>query len=147
MYVYLTLTIMDIILLKTVKGYQPVDSLWLALIFFFIASHIFIYMYRDYRIKNYLFYYFGALAVFFPLVLIATIVRVLFELSEDGFHSYIDIYCGEQAGEIYVCGEAFSFVVYSMTIRSLPTVITVPILYRYLYVELLVLLMKLVNKY
>lgn len=146
-YTFWTLRVMDAILLRTVRGYQSVDSFWLALIIFFVASHVFLHLFKVYRSKSYFLYYLGSLAIFFPLVLLAAILRVSFNLSEDGFLSYAAIYCQEtQSAELNICGEAFAFAVYSMTIRSLPAVVTVPILYRWFYVNFPTIVKQLQNK-
>ena len=135
-----SLTVMDSILLRTVEGYQPVDSLWLGAIIFFVAFHIFLYLFKVNQWKSYLLFYIGGLAVFFPLVLLASILRIYLNLSGSAFASYTEIYCPAisldlTSDQYPICGQAFAFIVYSMTVRALPTVITIPLLYRWFNVE------------
>ena len=139
-YTVTSLSVMDSILLRTVEGYQPVDSLWLGAIIFFIAFHIFLHLFKVNQWKSYLRFYVGGLAVFFPLVLLASILRIYLNLSESAFASYTEIYCPAisadvASGESPICGQAFAFIVYSMTVRSLPTVVTIPLLYHWFNVE------------
>ncbi len=146
-YTFWMLTLMDFVLLQTVKGYQSVDSFWLGAIIFFIASHVFIHLFKVYRWKNHLFYYIGGLATFFPLVLLASMLRVSLNLSESSFLSYTEIYCPQlSTNETPICGKAFAFIVYSMTVRALPIVVTIPILYRWFYVEFPPLVERIMNK-
>ena len=151
LYTFGMLTLMDILLLRTIKGYQSVDSYWLGALIFFVVSHIFLHPFRVYKWKNYLFYYIGGLAIFFPLVVLASIIRVVFNLSESGFMSYTEIYCPAISVErhstgLTVCGQAFAYIVYSMTVRALPIVITIPTLYRFFYIEFPVIFNRLVSK-
>jgi len=142
-YTFWMLTVMDRLLLHTIKGYQAVDSFWLGSTIFFVASHIFIHLFQAYKWKNYLFYYMGGLATFFPLVLLTSMLRVSLGVSEDSFSHYREAYCsGMYAESTSICGLAFASIVYSMTMRALPIVLTIPILYRWFYIDFPVFINK-----
>jgi len=126
---------MDFILEYFLESYQSVGSTWLGALVFFLVSHIFLYMVQRYRSKGYLIYYIAGLSLFFPLVLLTSIFRISLGFSEDNFARYAEMYCATNVdvGSIGLCGEAFAFIVFSMTIRALPVVVTMPLLYRWFY--------------
>ena len=116
-----------------IGAYQPVGSTWLGALIFFLVSHVFLYFFQQFRSDGYLVYYLAGLSLFFPLVLLASILRVHFGFSDDGFEGYAVLYCNIENTGQELCGEAFAFIVFSMTIRALPVVVTMPLLYRWIY--------------
>lgn len=132
-YTFCLLAAMDFVLESFISAYQPVGSTWLGTLIFFLVSHVFLYFFQHIRTDGYLVYYLAGLSLFFPLVLLASILRVFFGFSADGFASYAEVYCDVESASREICGEAFAFIVFSMTIRALPVVITIPLLYRWIY--------------
>lgn len=134
-YTYCLLKAMDVILENFIEAYKSTGSVWLGAIIFFIVAHTFLFFFRPLRSQGYLLFYISGLSIFFPLVLLTSIFRYSLGFSTGQFEAYAEFYCADEFVGMDLCGEAFSYAVYSMTIRALPVVITIPILYRCFYLN------------
>ena len=134
-YTFSLLSAMDFILEFYLEPYRSVGSTWLGALIFFLVTHVFLYIIQGIRSKGYLIYYVAGLSLFFPLVLLASIIRVTLGFSGDNFAGYAIEYCAinSDAGSLNLCGEAFAVIVFSMTVRALPVVVTMPLLFRWFY--------------
>lgn len=133
LYVFFLLNITDRILLRLVPFYQTMNSYGIGVCIFFIVSYFFLQIGKKYQWNRFLHYFLGSLGVFFPLVVISSVLRVKIGLPESVEIQYQVNYCDGLA--LVNCGKAFAHIVYSMVIRATPAVLTVPSLYWYLVVR------------
>lgn len=141
LYVFMMLRYMDTLLAAQITNYQPIRSYSLGALFFFIAVTFIAVIARKLNWRNITNYSIAALGIFFPLVVLASIIRVMYGLPEATTAFYVREYCDITTTQ-HLCGPAFAHIVYSMTVRALPIVLTVPILYRLLIFSLTSLLNK-----
>lgn len=127
-YVYYLLKLTDILLSRFIFAYQATESYLLSAAVFFFVSLAFFYFSIKYN-WNRLFPYFAmALAVYFPLVTLSSYLRIYNGLPEEVTAIYFDNFCSD-SNSITLCGEALAHMVFSLSIRALPTVLSVPYLY------------------
>lgn len=129
--------------METIKGYQPVDSYVVAAVLFFVVAHVLSYVARRLSWRSHFYYFIGAISVFFPLVTIATIIQIHLGISSEDYARYITEYCAPAQDFLkpvetvsQLCGKAFAYIVYSMAMRALPIVLTIPFLYHLLLVDI-----------
>ena len=134
-YTFCLLTAMDIFLASFIDAYNSTGSIWLGALIFFFVTHLLLYFFQPFRTQGYFIYYIAGLSIFFPLVLLTSILRFSLGFSGNQFDAYAEFYCTDYSAGMELCGEAFSYIVFSMTIRSLPVVITIPLLYRWFYLK------------
>ena len=127
-YTFVLLNFLDSILVNYIAGYHSTGTTIPGVIVFFVFSFIFANTARIQSWNRPLPYVTMALAIFFPLVAITSFLRLAFGLSVNVEQYYMAEYC-DSSSELVLCGEAFSHIVYSMTVRALPIVLTVPLLF------------------
>lgn len=126
-YVYFLLKVIDEVLSLYIVGYQPTESYLLAVVIFFFSALVFFYFSIRYRWTSLFPYFFMALSVFFPLVFLSALLHVWSDASSPAHMELMSEFC--LIKEDVLCGKAFSYLVFSMTIRALPVVLTVPFIY------------------
>ena len=129
-----TLWIADTLLSSYLPGYVFSGNYVLGLCIFVVVGFAYVSlaqwrMWYDWR--NYMF---AAVAVFFPLVFIASAISISIQPLNNMTGSFTELYCAEESF-YQVCGKAFAAVVSSMSLRALPAVLTVPILFYSLVVR------------
>jgi len=126
--VYGLLNIVDIILSRLVIGYQTTGSYVISSCIFFVVSLFCFYFAIKYN-WNQLFPYLSmAIAVYFPLVTLSSLVKIYIGIPDDIYLLYMESFC-IKAPELGLCGEALAHIVFSMAIRALPLVLSIPYLY------------------
>jgi len=130
-YTAIVLALTDTVLSLTLSDYQYSGRYSFGLLTFFVAGTLFTYFGRWRGWNNWRYFVIGALGIFFPLVFLASTLRLF--MADDGsmIQSYAISYCDSATLES-VCGEAFAASVFTMSLRALPTVLTAPALYWYL---------------
>jgi hypothetical protein len=123
------LALTDFSLAKFLPDYRYSGKFIRGMSIFFVASSIFIIFCRWQRWSNWRFFVLGSLAVFFPLVFIASTLTLFIGGENSLSFWYSTQYCA--ADTQGVCGEGFAAAVFSMSLRALPTVLTAPALFWY----------------
>ncbi len=131
-YVYITLIVTDKILLHVITGYHSPGSYEFGVAIFFVASSLYLYVVRNQSWSRISPFLMTAIALFFPLVVFSSILRIKAGLPEDLHNFYASNFCPPETGET-LCGQALAHVVFCMTVRALPLVVTVPLLYRVIF--------------
>lgn len=132
-YTGIILALTDNALHRFLPDYQFSGRYEFGLILFFICCTGFIFLGRWRGWSNWRYFIIGPLGVFFPLVFLASALRLFIGGEGSMIQAYADTYChGPLPGAI--CGEAFAASVFTMSLRALPTVITAPALYWYLLI-------------
>jgi len=131
-YVYTLLRLADKVLFLVVAGYKSTGSYELGVTIFFLASSAYLYLIRNQDWSRTFPFFSTAIALFFPLVVFSSILRINIGLPESLHHFYATDFCDPVVNED-LCGQALAHIVFSMTIRALPLVLTVPLLYRLLF--------------
>ena len=126
--VYGLLQLIDLVLVNVVVGYQTAGSYFFGASIFFVASLFSFYFSVKYRWNQALPFFSIAIAVYFPLVLLSSLAKIYLGIPLDVYSAYMESFCLEDSGS-GVCGEALAHMVFSMAIRALPLVLTIPYLY------------------
>lgn len=110
--------------------YERSGQYGMALAIFFVFAAAFLLFGRARGWNNWRYFIIGPITIFIPLVFIATSVRYLFGI-ENSFTSYhMSAHC---TGSTTMCGEAFAYVFFSMSLRAFPTTFIIPPLYWFTY--------------
>ncbi len=134
LYVVGILWLTDMSLAQLLPGYKFSGSYGLGIVNFYISIMIFIYWTRWRRRTSWRYYALGSLAIFFPLVFISSALTILF-IPENALVLYFsDQYCTAKDATP-TCGRAFAAIIFSMSLRALPTVLTIPTLCWYLLIH------------
>jgi len=116
----------DVVLSIYLPEYEQSGEYGVALIIFFLFAAVFLLFGQVRGWDNWRYFIISPIAIFLPLVFIATSFRYAFGL-ENAFTSYhTALHCGAGEG---MCGKAFAYVFFSMSLRSVPTVFLVPPIY------------------
>jgi len=120
----------DIALSFYLPEYQHSGQYRVALSIFLVVGAAFLLLGKSRGWSNWRYYIFGPIAVFLPLVFIGTSVRFIFGI-ENAFTAYhIVQYC---SGSEEMCGRAFAYVFFSMSLRAAPTIFIVGPLFYLVY--------------
>lgn len=127
-YVYFVLKGADIILGRAMVEYAPSGSYALGVGIFFAATLSLSAILQRARINGLRTYALLPLGLFFPLVFLSSLITTISGLpnSQRGF--YIHAFCAAERPE-RMCGAAFAQMVFAMSLRALPAVLTAPLLY------------------
>ena len=120
------LTCSDYLLSLYLPEYERSGHYGMALALFFVFAAAFLLFGRARGWNNWRYFIIGPVAIFIPLVFIATSVRYLFGIENAFTSHHIATQC---AGSTEMCGEAFAYVFFSMSLRAFPTTLIVPPLY------------------
>jgi hypothetical protein len=131
-YTAILLAATDIVLHKYLPDYQYSGRYEFGVILFFFATTGFIFLGRWRGWNNWRYFIVGPLGVFLPLVFLASAVRLYIGGEGSMIQAYAQSYCHGSA-EGAICGKAFAANVLTMSLRALPTVVTAPALYWYLF--------------
>lgn len=131
LYVIGLLWLTDLGLAYILPGYQFSGSYGLGIIIFYLSIMVFVYWTRWRGETGWRFYVLGSLVIFFPLVFLSSSLTILFNPEHALVLILSDQYCTAN-NSISLCGRAFSALIFGMSLRALPTVITAPFLAWYL---------------
>lgn len=132
LYVYTVLRLTDHMLFSVISGYQSTGNHELGVAIFFLTSSVYLYLIRHQDWRRAFPFFSTAVALFFPLVVLSSILRISIGLPESLHEFYANDFCN--VGEYNeLCGQALAHIVFCMTVRALPLVLTVPLLYRLLF--------------
>ena len=129
LYTFIVLWMSNFVLFHILPGYISVEDESLGLIIFFFAALGYAFYGRWKKWYDWKYYVLGAMTVYFPLVFIAASVIVVFNPQNAQLIHYTQEYC---TVEQEVCGKAFAHMVYSISLRAMPTVLTAPALFWFL---------------
>ena len=129
LYTFVVLWVTNFALSHILPGYTSVENDSLGLVVFFFAALIYAFYGRFMHWHDWTYYVLGALTVYFPLVFVAAAIKAIFDPSNAQLMGYAQEYCARDAP---ACGKAFAHMVYSISLRALPTVLTAPALFWYL---------------
>lgn len=125
------LALTDNVLHRILPDYQFSGSYGFGLTLFFFVGIAFTSFGQWRGWTNWRFFIIGALGVFFPLVFLASTLRMFIAGEESMIMAYTVSNCDVPTA---VCGKAFAASVFTMSLRALPTVVTAPALYWYLLI-------------
>jgi hypothetical protein len=134
-YVYILLRLTDKVLFHVIVGYQSTSSYGFGVGIFFMASSLYLYLIRKQSWNRTFPFFSTAIALFFPLVVFSSMLRINIGLPEAVNHFYANNLCIRATTES-LCGQALAHIVFCMTVRALPLVLTVPLLYRLMFSRL-----------
>lgn len=132
LYVYAVLRFTDSLLFRVIPGYKSTGNHVLGVCIFFVAASVYLYLIRHQDWRRAFPFYSTAVALFFPLVVFSSLLRIQIGLPESLQQFYANDYC-EVVSNSVLCGQALAHIVFCMTVRALPLVLTVPLLYRLLF--------------
>jgi hypothetical protein len=127
-YVYYLLKAVDAVLVRAIISYQPNGSYLFSTIIFYVVSLFFFYFATRYNWTRLFPFLSMAVAVYFPLVVLASFTRIYIGIPEETHLLYFENYCSGDPG-LTLCGKAFSHMVFNSSVRALVAVITVPYVY------------------
>lgn len=133
-YVAGMLMLTDFILAETIAGYEYSGNYTIGMGVFFCASVVYLHLARWRRWLNWRYYILGAVVVFFPLVFLASSVKLLINADGAVIYSLNKHYC-ETQNVNSICGQAFAALISSMSLRALPVVLTTPAMFWYLFIR------------
>jgi hypothetical protein len=108
-----------------VIGYQTTGSYLLGPGIFFIVS-LFVFYFAIRYNWNQLFPYLSmAIAVYLPLVLLSSLIKIHIGLPSEVSSLYMVQLCGGGDADT-LCGEAIAHIAFSMAVRALPLVLCLP---------------------
>ena len=129
-----TLWLSDTLLARFLSGYVFSGNYKIGILIFFISMLGYVQLASWRKWNNWRYYIFGPIAVFFPLVFIASAVKTFYGSTTVLMETFAVLYC-ESGYASYLCGKAFAAVVTSMSLRALPAVLTVPALGYFLIIS------------
>jgi len=133
-YVAGMLMLTDQFLAENIAGYEFSGNYSIGMVIFFCAAVIYLHLARWRRWLNWRYYILGAVVVFFPLVFIASSVKLIVDLDGPVIYSLNAQYCKVENTDS-ICGQAFAALVTSMSLRALPVVLTTPTMFWYLFIR------------
>jgi len=133
-YVAGTLKVTDYLLADHLAGYVYSGNYTIGMVIFFIASVAYLQVARWRCWVNWRYYILGSVAVFFPLVFLASSVKLL--ISPDGslITVFNELYC-EPEYQARICGQAFAALISSMSLRALPVVLSTPAMFWFIFIK------------
>jgi len=132
LYVYAMLSLSDKVLFSLVPGYQTTGHYEFGVAIFFLSSAVYLYLIRKQDWRRSFPFLSVAVSLFFPLVVLSSILRIQIGLPNELQAFYTDNLCISTDGD-QLCGQALAHIVFCMTVRALPLVLTVPLLYQKLF--------------
>jgi len=133
-YVIGMLKLTDHFLSKNIAGYEFSGNYAIGMGVFFCAAVVYLHLARWRRWLNWRYYVLGAVVVFFPLVFLASSVKLMINPDGAFIYSLNMQYC-ESDISTSICGEAFAALVSSMSLRALPVVLTTPAMFWYFIIR------------
>lgn len=133
-YVAGTLKVTDYLLADHLAGYVYSGNYTIGMLIFFIASIAYLQVARLRCWVNWRYYILGSVVVFFPLVFLASSVKLLVNPSGSLITVFNELYC-EPEYQAKICGQAFAALVSSMSLRALPVVLTTPTMFWFVFIK------------
>ena len=131
-YVWGLIWMSDLILSNTVSGYVAGNLSFAGMGIFVIVSFAFARIARGRNWTQLRNYFLAALSLFLPLVFLSSGIAALSGTTDQIAASYVMSYCDSPN----LCGEAFAQMTYASSVRALPAVLTVPVLYWFVMFKL-----------
>jgi len=133
-YVVGMLMLTDHFLAANISGYEFSGNYAIGMGIFFCVAVMYLHLARWRRWLNWRYYILGAVVVFFPLVFLASSVKLMFDIDGTTIYTLNLQYCDAENTES-ICGPAFAALVSSMSLRALPVVLTTPAMFWYLFIR------------
>ncbi|AEG01754.1 hypothetical protein [Methylomonas methanica] len=115
----------DHILAKYIDGYKPSSPQLTPEIIFFMAAYTVNYYGFKYGWKRMLPYHICAIAVFFPLIFLSSVIRFFTEIPAELYQFYTMEMCDAKIA-LTACGRALAHMTFCNTMRALPLLFIIP---------------------